>query len=296
MRSSRTRRTLGLNTSAPRLGMRFRVSPLLKYAPLRPLNQIDAEIKALASMTNMDKRALRWWAGRRLDRAVRRFNQNRWSSRRLFFVPSHVSFTDDPEFQAAYARAVRATGSDYGLPWRVHTILWAAQLAAGRPGVFVECGTGRGFMMSAVCHYLDWVDRPLYLFDTFKPTVPNDAGVQSEGQPVSPVYASGPESVARNFADWPGVRLVVGAIPSSLTQQRIDQVAFLHVDMNHPIPEEAAIRHFWPKVVSGGVAILDDYAEPHRDNQRKAFDRVAEELGFSILTTATGQGVVIRPP
>jgi hypothetical protein len=149
-------------------------------------------------------------------------------------------------------------------------------------------------MMSALCEYLDWNDRPLYLFDTFKPTVPNNAGVQAPDGLISPVYASGPEDVAKNFAEWPGVRLVVGEVPATLTQETIDRIAFLHVDMNHPVPEKAAVRHFWPRMVRGGTLILDDYGEPGRDAQRKAADEVARELGFSLLTLPTGQGLAIK--
>ena len=149
-------------------------------------------------------------------------------------------------------------------------------------------------MMSAVCDYLDWTDRPLYLFDTFKPTLPDESGVQAPEGQVSRHYASSREAVAENFAEWPGVRMVVGEIPATLAQTHIDQVAFLHVDMNHPRPEEAAIRHFWPRMVEGAVMVLDDYGAPNRGAQREVHDKVARECGFSILTLATRQGLAIK--
>jgi hypothetical protein len=64
--------------------------------------------------------------------------------------------------------------------------------------------------------------------------------------------------------------------------------------MNHPIPEEAAVRHFWPKLAAGGVVVFDDYGFEGYEAQREAADQVGRELGFSVLSLATGQGLVIK--
>ncbi|MGI8755006.1 MAG: hypothetical protein ACR2MB_03930, partial [Acidimicrobiales bacterium] len=104
-----------------------------------------------------------------LDGAVRVFNRNPWSSNRLELInrgnrrlyssdglwTSHAhDFIDDEDFQQAYRRAVRASGWDYDIRWRVHVALWAANTCSSLPGAFAECGTGRGFMASAICEYL----------------------------------------------------------------------------------------------------------------------------------------------
>ena len=197
--------------------------------------------------------------------------------------PPH--FVHDERFRRAYARAVQAGTFDYGVRWRVHTLLWAAELAARQEGAFVECGTARGYMASAICDYLDWGDRPFYLLDTFAST----------DRPERPFYAdAGPEPVRKNFAEWPSVRLVVGRVPDTFDRVDVDRVAFLHVDMNVPEPEEAAVRHFWPLMPSGGVIVFDDYGFASYPESRATADRLSRELGFSILASATGQGLVIK--
>ncbi len=202
------------------------------------------------------------------------------------------SFTEDERFCRAYHRAVRAAGWDYGIRWRVHTILWAAEHASSLDGAFVECGTGRGFMASAVCEFLGWTNRPFYLYDTFLPTVPDDDGTQSAQGNVSPFYATGPEQVAKNFSEWPGVQLVVGEIPDTLLDT--SPIAFLHVDLNHAAAEEAALRHFWPRLTPGAPIVFDDYAQQTYEAQHDATDRLGHELGFRVLTLPTGQGLVVR--
>lgn len=205
------------------------------------------------------------------------------------------TFAEAPEFQRAYQRGVLAAGWDYQIYWRAHVILWAAVTAQPLPGAFVECGTGRGFMASAICQHLGWDDRPFFLFDTFEPgAVKQDS--HERHAVASPYYASGPEAVRENFAEWPGVRLVIGTVPESLAQINIGSVALLHIDMNDPGPEAAALRHFWPKLCPGGVIVLDDYAFEGFEASHRSADLVAADLGFSILSLPTGQGLTLKPP
>jgi hypothetical protein len=232
---------------------------------------------------------------------VKLFNRNPWCQlipRKRVYAEDGLwtrhghAFAEDERFAKAYRRAVHAGGFDYGMRWRVHTILWAAERATVLDGAFVECGTGRGFMASAICDYLDWLDRPFYLYDTFAPTFPDEDGTQASDGTVYPFYAEGPEPVAENFAEWPGVKLVIGKIPGTLLDT--SPVAFLHVDLNNAHAEEAAVRHFWPKLTPGAPVIFDDYGYQGFETQREAADRLGRELGFRVLTLATGQGLVLR--
>jgi hypothetical protein len=233
------------------------------------------------------------------------FNRNPWTYETLEFVPRSAykhdqmltahnhSFMNDPRFQRAYARAVKTAGWDYQIYWRVHVILWAAATAAALDGDFVECGTGRGFMASAICESLSWAHRPFYLLDTFESGLVKPDS--SHRQSPSGHYATGADEVRKNFLAWPGVELVVGMIPKTLQQVDSLSVAFLHLDMNHPDPEVQALRHFWPKLASGGMVVFDDYAMKYFEPVHEAHNRVAEDLGFSILSLPTGQGIAIKP-
>jgi hypothetical protein len=194
-----------------------------------------------------------------------------------------LPFLDEPRFVRAYERAMKAGGFDYGIRWRTHVILWVAQLAATLDGAFVECGTGKGFMASAICEHLAWSTRPFYLYDTFEP---------ASRERERPFYADGPESVIENFSEWPGVRVVVGRIPDTLLDTK--PVAFLHVDLNNAAAEEAAVRHFWPRLSRGAPLLFDDYNRVGYKELGEKADRLGVELGFEVLTMPTGQGLVIK--
>jgi hypothetical protein len=244
---------------------------------------------------------------RTLTSAVDLFNRNPWALQRLQLLPRAGErfhdedwlwtyhghpFFDDERFKRAYDRAVAAGGHDYEIRWRVHTVLWAADQASALDGAFVECGTGRGFMASAICEYLDWDVRPFYLYDTFLPTQPDERGLQSATGERSTHYADDATAVARNFKEWRGVELVVGRVPETLLDTL--PVAFLHVDLNNAVAEESVVRHFWPRLAPGALMVFDDYGCEGRDDQRESADRLGRELGFSVLALPTAQGLVLR--
>ena len=87
----------------------------------------------------------------------------------------------------------------------------------------------------------------------------------------------------------------MGAVPETLDEVDSDEIAYLHIDMNCAPPEVAALRYFWPKLTPGAFVLLDDYANRGRDEQRRAIDAVASELGVAVAMLPTGQGLIIKP-
>jgi O-methyltransferase len=206
-------------------------------------------------------------------------------------------FRRTPAFERALARAVRASGWDFGIPYRVHQALWCARLARRVGGDFVELGTGRGFMMSAVlADYPDWAQdgRTLHLFDTFLSTYPDKHGVQRPDGSALPHYATSIEDVRANFSEWPRVELHQGDVLETLPKAGLGPVAFAHIDLNYSPPEVFGLRYLWPLIPKGGVVLLDDYAQANHVPQYEPMNRLAEELGFDILSTPTGQGIILK--
>jgi hypothetical protein len=241
-------------------------------------------------------------------RVARLLYPGSYASDGLISAHTHA-FLDDPLFQGAYERGVRAIGGqdDYGWQWRVHIGLWAAQTARHLPGDFVECGVNRGFMSSAIMEALDWdrTGKTFYLLDTFAgldtravtPEQARDGALEKNAERLERgYYVSGVESVRANFAQWRNVRIVVGTIPETLAEVTAGAVAYLHIDMNCAPPEVAALRYFWPLLSAGAVVLLDDYAYRGYEAQRLAMDGFAREHGIAICALPTGQGLLVKPP
>ena len=98
----------------------------------------------------------------------------------------------------------------------------------------------------------------------------------------------------RNFSEFSNVNVIEGLLPETLIKLTSNAIAFLHIDLNHAEPEVATLKELWPKITDGGIIILDDYAWLGREKQYIAMNKLAKELGFSILTTPTGQGIIIK--
>jgi hypothetical protein len=180
----------------------------------------------------------------------------------------------------------------------VYVVLWAAEQAWKLEGDFVECGVYRGGLARAILQYLDWPKdsrRRFFLLDTFCGFPPEHralaASVHRQDY-LEDCY----DQVRERFAPWPAVTLIRGPVPQTLQQVAAQRIGFLSIDMNCAEPEVAALEFFWPRLVAGGVVVLDDYAfaEPYR-RQKEAIDRWAAAVAISILTLPTGQGLVIKP-
>ncbi|MBI2684730.1 MAG: class I SAM-dependent methyltransferase [Acidobacteria bacterium] len=216
------------------------------------------------------------------------------------------SFREDPCFAQAYARGIRSSnGVDPHFDWRVHVALWAAQTSLRVPGDFVECGVNAGFISSAIMQYLDWnrVDRRFFLIDTFSGPVLDQF---SEGEVQAArldfavaamnagAYVTDIERVQAIFAEWPSATVIRGVVPEVLPTTPIDRVAFLHIDLNCALPEQAALEFFWDRLSSGAAVLFDDYAYLGHDCQRRAIDHLARRLQRTVLALPTGQGLIIR--
>lgn len=216
-------------------------------------------------------------------------------------------FMTDSAFNAAYQRGIKATRQDYYWHWRVYIGLWAAFSATKLEGDFIECGVNRGFMSSAVMQFLNWdtLGKTFYLLDTFagldarllsEAELKSGALKKNEAMLKSGFYVSGIDSVKINFAEWVNVRIIPGTIPETLVNVDAQKIAYLHLDLNSSLPEVAAIKFFWHRLVPGAYILMDDYAYQGWHNSKLGMDSFAQEQGVMIASLPTGQGLLIKPP
>lgn len=195
-----------------------------------------------------------------------------------------------------------ASHEDYFWHWRVHVGLWTAYSASKLKGDFVECGVNKGFLSSAIMEYLDWnsLDRTFYLMDTFSGIDENYVSPEGRASGIlernmTGFYTKDFEEVKKNFSQWKNIQFIRGSIPDTLIEVKTDSVAYLHIDMNNPLPEVAAFNYFWERLVPGGLILFDDYAYKGYEAQNEAMDEAVCKKNIKILSIPTGQGLVIKP-
>jgi O-methyltransferase len=180
----------------------------------------------------------------------------------------------------------------------VHVACWAATQAAQLEGEFCECGVYRGGLARAIVDYVGFgdLDKAFYLFDTFE-GIPETAISQAERQlgRLPGEYDESYQAVRETFRNFANVHIVRGVVPEVLSLVEIERVAYLSLDMNVYQPEIAAAEHFWPRIVSGGIILLDDYGFRAHRLQKVAMDAFAQERGTEILSLPTGQGLLVKP-
>jgi O-methyltransferase len=164
------------------------------------------------------------------------------------------------------------------------------------PGAFAECGVWRGGSVMAMIWTLQALgrdDRDIYLYDTFEGmTRPS----QADDTPVGP-HALETWKQAQRTGDrpWPHffaeevfnedivrdklrttgypqerLHLVRGRVEDTLPEHAPEQLALLRLDTDWYESTRHELEHLYPRLVEGGVLIVDDYG--HWAGARKAVD------------------------
>jgi O-methyltransferase len=175
-------------------------------------------------------------------------------------------------------------------------------VASGVPGDIVECGVWRGGSMMVVARTLlelDAADRDLYLFDTYTGmTAPTDEDLDHHGRAASSTFVeradgdqtsrwcrAGIATVRANLArtGYPPDRLhfVAGMVEQTIPAQAPARIALLRLDTDWYVSTRHELEHLWPRLVAGGVCIIDDYG--HWRGSRQAVDEYLAAQGVSVL-------------
>jgi O-methyltransferase len=166
-------------------------------------------------------------------------------------------------------------------------------------GDIVECGVWRGGSMMAVARTLlaqGSSGRELWLYDTFAGmTAPGEHDVDFDGTPAgaefsrrritddSSSWASASlETVRSNLLStgYPEslVHLVPGRVEKTIPRSSPPTIALLRLDTDWYASTRHELEHLYPRLVQGGVLIIDDYG--HWQGARRAteeyLDRVAQ--------------------
>lgn len=202
----------------------------------------------------------------------------------------------DPEFLAAYASCRMATMTSVE---RMYS-LWSAVrhvTAAELPGAVVECGVWRGGSMRLVAETLGQLGAPardLWLYDTFAGmTAPTSEDRDLRGRPADETWqkAQGEDDNAWCNASLEEVRatmlrplvatgrsypeermhFVRGPVEETLPATLPDgPIAILRLDTDFYASTAHELTHLYPRLLPGGVLIIDDYG--HWQGARQAVD------------------------
>lgn len=153
-----------------------------------------------------------------------------------------------------------------------HDLLTLVDVAFSTPpGAFVELGVYQGGSAQRLYELAKGQGRALHLFDTF-------AGHTQSGEQDHANHPNGrfsdcidPDELQRLL---PLAYIHRGVFPDTFNEIEIwlDEVAFVHCDMDLYEPTRAACELLPPVMASGGVILFDDYFHDDCPGVRKAVD------------------------
>lgn len=213
--------------------------------------------------------------------AARRWIRSLASRRRVGSAAPEVEQLE-PEFVAAYERCAAFTMTSRE---RMYALWHAAKYVRRLDGDYVECGVWRGGSSMLAALALD--SRTMWLYDTYEGMSepgPEDVAVtglnaresweeirREDGQTLARASL---EDVQANMAglgiDPSIVRYVKGKVEDTIPSQAPERIALLRLDTDWYASTRHELEHLWPRLVPGGVLIIDDYG--HWQGARRAVD------------------------
>jgi O-methyltransferase len=204
----------------------------------------------------------------------------------------------DPEFFALYERVKPYTMTSIERLYAMHKAVEHVA-RAGIKGAIVECGVWRGgsMMMAALTLLaLGKTDRNLFLFDTFaghpRPNPERDHKehyefwLRRKRTDQSSSWAEvALEEVRGNLAStgYPSEKLsfVKGIVQETIPANAPGAISLLRLDTDWYDSTNHELHHLYPRLVPGGVLIIDDYGEMR--GQKQAVDEFCERNGLALL-------------
>ncbi len=227
------------------------------------------------------------------------------------FSEKHLSATLDEDEKEIY-REVK--GFSMTSPPSIFSLINATKYIVNSKidGAFVECGVWRGGAMMAVAKTLKSMqaaDRLLYLYDTYQGmSVPTDEDLSFKGDNASEEFQkrktdsdasdwclASIEEVTHNVIstgyDSSLVRFIQGKVEDTIPKEIPDKIALLRLDTDWYESTKHELEHLYPRLVPGGVLIIDDYG--YWDGSRKAVDEYFAQNHISLLLNRVDDSVRI---
>jgi hypothetical protein len=193
---------------------------------------------------------------------------------------------------------------------RVHRVYRLSRLVGeslALDGETAECGCFRGLSSYVICaterqHRPSYDGRSHHIFDSFEGLSPPQAEDLSDGADPAAArvdamrkagaFRASLDEVQANLADFPGIDYRPGWIPESLRGIPDRRYRLLHLDLDLYAPTAGALEYFWPRLLSGGYVVCDDYGWP---GGRRAIDESAKRSGVDVATNEFNQAWLRKP-
>lgn len=156
------------------------------------------------------------------------------------------------------------------------------------PTDVAECGCWTGHSSYIICKILreHGFQGEFHIFDSFEgglsekgPKDRNERYVQSpeDIQREKMIFASTEEQVRQTLAGFDFVKLYKGWIPSRFPEVQDRSFVFVHLDVDLYQPTLDSLEFFYPRLIEGGIIVVDDYGYTQFPGASRAVDEFLRE-------------------
>lgn len=166
--------------------------------------------------------------------------------------------------------------------------------AACLPGNLAECGVFTGGTALLMCRASAASGKRIYLFDSFEGLPANDPNEDvyfEDGQ----FAIDDVDSVRRLLKDFEDVAEIrKGWIPDTFAGLEDQTFSFVHLDVDLYRSTLDCCEYFYPRLVSGGALLFDEYGFAASRGERDAVDEFFADKPESPIVLPTGQAFVLK--
>lgn len=205
------------------------------------------------------------------------------------------AWREDGQFLADYRRLSPLNPYSEDRKWTLREFVLLSNVLEGD---LAECGCYEGasayFMAQASNHGF------LYLFDSFEGISAPDDRDRSVHPEVMPWtkgdMGSTQEKLRANLSDYEAFEVFPGWIPDRFAEVAERRFRLVHIDVDLYQPTLDSLEFFYPRLVDGGIVVMDDYGFLTCLGAKQAADKFAQSAGTRVLHLPTGQGVLFKRP
>lgn len=224
--------------------------------------------------------------------------------RKFLFPHKHphpyYDFVNHDNYTELYEKFCRQTATKPSL-WRrdrFYTLYsTCSEYVDNLDGAVADCGVWKGLSSLIILNSLksDYFTggKNFYAIDSFRGLSEPSA---EDGVPKAyqGTLAASLEEVKNNLRGYPEVTFTKGWVPQILSSLPEKQWRMVHIDLDLIDPTLGAIDYFYPRLVSSGIIICDDYASRMFPNLKNAVDKFIKSRRYKTLALPTCQLLIFK--
>lgn len=202
----------------------------------------------------------------------------------------------DKEFQTIFQGQAAFGWKDASGPKieRMYKVFQILDLVRDVDGDWAECGVFKGSTAYLLGSRMEAFSRQdtIYLFDSFQglsSIQSADAGTFMKAKD----YCCDQSSVEKNLSRFKHYEFMPGWIPSRFGEVSDKVFSFVHIDVDLYEPVKLSLEFFMPRMVPGGILVMDDYGFDGTPGAYQALNEI-NLSNFTFWKLPYGQAALIK--